>query len=192
MKKLAVLCLVLILMLSFAMAACAQDDPLNYSFPEGTKMSFGSVRGTLPTYTAPSFSAYRMAGGKAAAGLHYQVITFYARMDEWALISYENSQHVFHMGWADTGALSYSVLKTLPAKDPLSSASLNAKLNGTTPIWDYYDIYQDPVTTLSEGTPLVYLCCRQDDISGLLAYVQVDTPLGLIRGFVPYNLMTFE
>ncbi len=192
MKRLVLLGLAIVLVLSATWGACAQDDPMNYSFPVGTEMSFGSMRGTLPTYTAPSLSAYRMAGGKAAAGLHNQVITFYARSGDWALISYENSEHVIRMGWADTTSLSYSVLKKLPAKDPLRAAFMNASLSEATRIWDWHDIYQEPVTTLSSGTKVTYLCYVQDELSGLLAYVQVDSPLGLMRGFVPYDLLVFE
>lgn len=192
MKRLVLIAVAVVLILSVTLTASAQDDPLNYCFPAGTEVSFGSARGTLPAYTAPALSAYRMAGGKAAAGLHYQIVTFYAKAEDWALISYENSSHVIHMGWADTTSLSYAVLKMIPSKDPLPSAFMNASLSAATPIWDYFDIYQDPVTTLASGTKVIYLCYVQDDLSGKLAYVQVESPLGLMRGFVPYNLLVFE
>jgi hypothetical protein len=192
MKKLVLIGFTILLILSVTLGALAQDDPLNYCFPTGTEVSFGSMKGTLPTYTAPALSAYRMAGGKAAAGLHYQIITFYASSDDWALISYENSSHVIHMGWADTTSLSYAAIKMIPSKDPIPCAFMNASLSDATPFWDYYDIYQDPVTTLSSGTKVIYLCYMQDDLSGKLAYIQVDSPLGLMRGFVPYKLLVFE
>ena len=197
MKKVWGLLLVLVLLLCVSSAALAQDasvklDPLSYLFPEGSQVSFGELRGTMQLYTAPAISSYRMYGGTAYVAIHRQVITVFAMSGDWVMVSRENADNIMNFGWANTTSLDYEVIRALPGKDPLNMAMLSATLKSDTPIWDYFDIYQAPMTTLTTDTDVLYLCHLYDELSGHLSYIQVSTQLGLMRGFVPYDTLEFE
>jgi hypothetical protein len=172
--------------------AARRERALGYNFKDGVRLVFASSQ-TLPVYSGPGTDYYRAANGKAAVSTARAVYgTYYLQRHnaKWILIIYGTSAGASRYGWIEY-QYSFGFDPTTYA-DVINSYndrwfSDTATVRADTPLYDYTDPAMGAVTVLPAGSQVVYFALR----SGLWAYIEATTELGLMRGFVDVNDLVF-
>ncbi len=147
----------------------------------------GNLR--LAVYSAPSFSSWRGANGKAMCNTDGEVRAA-GRVGGWVLIMYYLN-HGSNAGGCRVGYVQYSELVGLMDYiPPLTFQNTPATITSSCVLTDDPDYLQTPITYLSSGTHVTYLMGYQNDYGVPFAYIETTFQGKTVRGFVDYSAIS--
>ncbi len=136
----------------------------------------------LDIYTGPGYNYYRSANGKAAASTNAQIFIF-GWEENWLLVLYGTGNGKSRYGYANKSDFDDDI-----GGRTLDFANLDASIATSCFITDCMPDDHSILTTLSPGTAVKFLAYNPDFD---WAYIEVNADIGLMRGFVPFDCLSY-
>ncbi|MBN1778503.1 MAG: YARHG domain-containing protein [Clostridiales bacterium] len=159
-------------------------EPPLYNIPLGFEEYPFAPGQKLDVYSGPGYNYVRGANGKAMTSTNGAVYV-YGWESGWLLALYRLNSGSGRMGYIPGSQM----------KDTVNAPYLIFSYQPTNvlyncPITDDPLIAYTPLATLQKGAEVTFLCWMQNSTSW--AYVEADTPAGLVRGCIPANAVAFS